>query len=106
MTVAEYHDALARRAALRDRLAALDGAVDGIVMPAASGPAPVGLKFTGSPAFNALSSGLGAPAITLPLLATSGLPLGVQLMGFPQRDDALAGHAAWVARTFLPALVG
>lgn len=105
MTVADYHRALERRAGLRDRLAALAGAVDGVIVPAASGPAPLGLKFTGSPAFNALSSGLGAPAISLPLLAVGGLPLGVQLMGFVQGDDRLTAHAAWIAETFRPALL-
>jgi Asp-tRNA(Asn)/Glu-tRNA(Gln) amidotransferase A subunit family amidase len=105
MTPDDYHRALARRDALRGLLASLAPVADAVVMPAASGPAPEGLGFTGSPAFNALSSGLGAPAITLPLLAVDGLPVGVQLMGQIQGDDRLAAHAAWLAETVLPALL-
>src|SRR5690606_25688000 len=105
LTTDDYHRALDKRDALRARHAALAAVADAVIMPAASGPAPKGLGFTGSPAFNALSSGLGAPAITLPLMAVAGLPVGVQLMGQLQGDDRLAGHVAWLAETFLPALL-
>ena len=105
MTPDDYHRALDQRDALRARHAALAPVADAVIVPAAPGPAPKGLGFTGSPSFNALSSGLGAPAITLPLMAVDGLPVGVQLIGQVQGDDRLAAHAAWVAETFLPALL-
>jgi len=47
---------------------------------------------------NALSSGLGVPALSLPKLTADGLPLGVQLVGFRERDADLAAIAAWVDR--------
>ena len=46
--------------------------------------------------FNAPATTLGAPAITLPLLAVAGLPLGLQLIGFPDRDADLFGVAGWL----------
>jgi Asp-tRNA(Asn)/Glu-tRNA(Gln) amidotransferase A subunit family amidase len=41
-------------------------------------------------------SWLGVPAFSLPLLQSQGLPLGVQLLGAPDQDGALAGSAHWV----------
>jgi Asp-tRNA(Asn)/Glu-tRNA(Gln) amidotransferase A subunit family amidase len=64
----------------------------------ACGAAPVGLGTTGNTAMNVAASLLGCPAITLPLLADEGLPLGLQLMGGIDRDAALFELAAWVAR--------
>ena len=43
------------------------------------------------------SSLLGVPAMNLPLLALDGMPLGVQLLGYRDRDYALTGHASWIA---------
>jgi Asp-tRNA(Asn)/Glu-tRNA(Gln) amidotransferase A subunit family amidase len=94
----------------RDYLAALDWApvltagldeiferCDAILCPAATGPAPRGLGFTGDAVFNGLWTLCGTPAVTLPLLtAGNGLPMGVQLVG-PRGDDArLLRTAAWL----------
>ena len=62
--------------------------------PSAPGAAPVGLQSTGDPAFAVPGSLLGVPALSLPLLSEGGLPVGLQLLGFEQRDAdlfALAG---------------
>jgi len=68
-----------------------------IVTPAAPGPAPKGLESTGDPAFCAFWTFLGVPAVTLPLLESDGLPMGVQLIG-PRRDDGrLLRSARWLA---------
>ncbi len=37
---------------------------------------------------------LGVPALSLPLFQTGGLPLGLQVLGFSQRDADLFGIAA------------
>jgi Asp-tRNA(Asn)/Glu-tRNA(Gln) amidotransferase A subunit family amidase len=95
MTRDRYAAALARRRLYAERHAAFAARFDAVITPATPGPAPVGLKFTGSPGFNSLSSGLGAPAFSLPLLSVRGLPLGVQLIGYRDRDADLAGVAAW-----------
>ena len=63
---------------------------------AATGPAPLGLQSTGSPVFAAPSSLLGTPAVSLPLLEAEGLPVGMQVMGFEQRDADLFAVAAWI----------
>jgi Asp-tRNA(Asn)/Glu-tRNA(Gln) amidotransferase A subunit family amidase len=39
---------------------------------------------------------LGVPALTLPVLQDDGLPLGLQLIGFADRDAELFGIAAAV----------
>lgn len=60
---------------------------------------PLAPRPTGDFVFNAPSSMLFAPAITLPLISVSGLPVGVQLMGQPNQDARLAGLARWTMET-------
>jgi Asp-tRNA(Asn)/Glu-tRNA(Gln) amidotransferase A subunit family amidase len=93
MTIDDYRDALRRRAEVRRTYEALSGVADLCITLAASGAAPVGLATTGNPAFAAPSSLLGVPALSLPLLEDEGLPLGLQTLGFFQRDADLLGHA-------------
>ena len=102
MTRADYARALDRRRRHGRCLSELSGAVDGFIMPSAVGPAPIGLAFNGSRGFNAISSGLGAPSLSLPLLVVDALPFGVQLMGFPGTDDRTMAHAVWMMDSFLP----
>ena len=60
----------------------------------APGAAPVGLGSTGNPVFNVPASMLGIPALSLPLLSTAGLPLGLQIAGFVGEDAQLFAVAA------------
>jgi Asp-tRNA(Asn)/Glu-tRNA(Gln) amidotransferase A subunit family amidase len=60
---------------------------------------------TGLPAFNAATSILGAPAITLPILAIQGLPVGVQVIGQPHTDSALSGVARWMLGHIKPVVL-
>ena len=39
---------------------------------------------------------LGAPSVSMPVLNGNGLPLGLQVLGFPQSDTALFAAAGWV----------
>jgi len=96
----------------RDYLAALDwravftAAVDevfercdAILCPAATGPAPKGLEFTGNAIFNGLWTMLGTPAITIPAFtAENGLPMGLQLVGPCGQDARLLRNAHWFTR--------
>ena len=50
-----------------------------ILVPAATGPAPLGLTSTGDPRMNAPWTALGTPAISIPMPVANGLPLGLQL---------------------------
>jgi amidase len=94
---AEREDA-ARALAERCR-AALPGIFarhDALLTPAAVGEAPIGLGATGDPAFNRIWTLLGTPAVSLPLgRGPAGMPVGVQVVGAPGRDAALAALAAW-----------
>jgi Asp-tRNA(Asn)/Glu-tRNA(Gln) amidotransferase A subunit family amidase len=51
---------------------------------------------------------LGCPALTIPVLADEGLPLGMQLLGRTDEDAALFGVATWITGEALsrPDLVG
>ena len=72
---------------------------DAILTPAAFGTAPVGLGSTGDPAFCALWTLCGMPAVNAPLMeGASGLPLGVQLVGPRDGDARLLRTARWLAR--------
>ena len=62
----------------------------------ASGPAPVGLEYTGSRAFQTPWTVLGLPSLSLPLLSVDGLPVGVQLLGFDHGEERLAATARWI----------
>jgi Asp-tRNA(Asn)/Glu-tRNA(Gln) amidotransferase A subunit family amidase len=63
---------------------------------AARGPAPLGLASTGNAIFNVPASALRAPALSLPLMTVDGLPMGVQLIGYPHRDRDLSAIAAYL----------
>ncbi|MFN3730541.1 MAG: amidase, partial [Fimbriimonadaceae bacterium] len=55
------------------------------------------LHTTGDPTYNAASSILGAPAVTVPVMAVGGLPVGVQLMGQQHADERVVAMARWLA---------
>lgn len=61
------------------RVAEMYKATPVILTPAATGPAPLGLAYTGDTGMNAPWTALGAPAISIPIPISSGLPLGLQL---------------------------
>jgi Asp-tRNA(Asn)/Glu-tRNA(Gln) amidotransferase A subunit family amidase len=63
---------------------------DAIITLSARGPAPQGLGATGDPVFCSLWTLVGFPALNVPLLESAeGLPIGVQLVGAPGRDERL-----------------
>jgi Asp-tRNA(Asn)/Glu-tRNA(Gln) amidotransferase A subunit family amidase len=97
MSIDDYRAALALRAEARRAYAGLSGFADLCVTLAASGAAPLGLESTGNTAFAAPSSLLGVPALSLPLLADDDLPLGLQVLGFEQKDADLFAMARAVA---------
>jgi Asp-tRNA(Asn)/Glu-tRNA(Gln) amidotransferase A subunit family amidase len=70
---------------------------DAILTPPAFGTAPKGLESTGDPAFCALWTLCGMPALNVPLMqGANGLPLGVQLVGARDRDARLLRTARWL----------
>jgi Asp-tRNA(Asn)/Glu-tRNA(Gln) amidotransferase A subunit family amidase len=96
MTQSDYAAVIAQRAVARDAYAALAKSVDAVVSVTAPGAAPVGLETTGDPIFVVPGSFLGAPGVSLPVLQADGLPLGLQLLGFPQQDAHVFAVARWV----------
>jgi Asp-tRNA(Asn)/Glu-tRNA(Gln) amidotransferase A subunit family amidase len=96
MTLADYRADLAVRAALREAYAELARDCDACLTLAASGPAPLGLQSTGNPVFAVPGSLLGTPAVSLPTFIVEEMPVGLQLLGFEQRDADLFGTAAWM----------
>jgi Asp-tRNA(Asn)/Glu-tRNA(Gln) amidotransferase A subunit family amidase len=63
----------------RTRMAEIYKRTPVVLVPAATGPAPLGLESTGDSRMNAPWTTLGVPAITIPMPIASGLPLGLQL---------------------------
>lgn len=83
------------RTQLRGRLhAAMDEhGIDAWVAPAATGPAPLGLRSTGDPAMNLPWTHAGLPAVTIPAGSLDGVPLGLQLVGRAHDDERLLAWA-------------
>lgn len=89
MTQEQYQDLLAERQHIRDGYATLYAVCDACMTLSATGAAPVGLDWTGNPVFTVPTSLLGVPSLSLPLFEDDGLPLGLQLVGFVDRDADL-----------------
>lgn len=67
-----------------------------ILLPAATGPAPHGLEWTGDPGMNAPWTAMGGPAISIPMPVANSLPLGLQLAAAHGEDATLIRTAVWV----------
>lgn len=85
MPQAKYDDATTYIAESKVRMAGFYKTTPVILVPAATGPAPLGLGFTGDPRMNAPWTALGTPAISIPM-PVAGLPLGLQLTAEPGQD--------------------
>ena len=96
MTLDDYRACLADRERRRAVYRALAAQCDAGITLSATGAAPLGLGSTGDPVFVVPGSMLGVPALSLPLLQDGGLPLGLQLLGFADRDADLFATAAAV----------
>ncbi|WP_413810704.1 amidase [Streptomyces sp. OE57] len=95
-SVGEYRDALSVAERERAEMLTLLTDVDAVLGPAAQGAAPKGLTATGSPVLSRPWQLLGLPVLTMPGHRDSqGMPLGLQLIGHPDRLDRLfaLGHA-------------
>ena len=115
MTPDDYRAALMDRAMAQLRHAALAPLADAIITLSCPGPAPLwsgdvpgqplASRPTGDFVFNAPSSMLFAPAVTMPLLAVGGLPVGVQLMGQQHEDARVTAMARWMLEAITPVCV-
>jgi Asp-tRNA(Asn)/Glu-tRNA(Gln) amidotransferase A subunit family amidase len=96
MTLEDHRANLKERARIRAVHAALAADCDACITLAAPGAAPQGLGSTGNPEFAVPASLLGVPALSLPLFAVGGLPLGLQVIGYHDRDADAFAAAAWL----------
>ncbi|WP_433033174.1 amidase [Actinomycetospora sp. CA-053990] len=79
-----------RSAATREAVLARLADADAVLAPGALGVAPPGLDATGDPVLSRSWHAMGLPALAVPgLRDADGLPLGLQLIGHPDREDAL-----------------
>ena len=115
MTPDDYRAALMERAAAQLRHEAVAPLADAIVTLSCPGPAPLwsgdapgqplAPRPTGDFVFNAPSSMLFAPVVTMPLLAVGGLPVGVQIMGQQHEDARVTAMARWMLDAIAPVCV-
>lgn len=108
----DYRMRLLQREEVRLRHAALAPVVDALIAPASPGPAPLwagdlpGQKLvarpTGDAVFNTPSSGIGAPAVTIPLTTVGGMPMGIQVMAQVNMDAQATAIARWMLETLPP----
>jgi Asp-tRNA(Asn)/Glu-tRNA(Gln) amidotransferase A subunit family amidase len=96
----EYAAALQTIDSSRRKVLALMGSFDAILGPAALGAAPAGIQATGSPVLSRPWQALGLPVITIPGLRDAArMPLGIQLIGVPGREDRLFSVAKKIETT-------
>jgi len=81
----------------QSRLSELYKTTQVILVPAATGSAPRGLSNTGDPRMNAPWTGLGTPAISIPM-PVSGLPLGLQITADRGQDARVLRAAVQLHR--------
>ena len=99
LSAVDVLDAMVQRNRLRQLFSQIVAPYDGLLTPAAVGAAPPAEEGTGDPIFAATWTLIGAPAVSLPLLAgEASLPLGLQVVGAARRDGALLHAAAWLTR--------
>jgi len=94
----QYDEARRYIAECKTRMTEMYKTTPVILVPAATGPAPLGLASTGDPRMNAPWTALGTPAISIPMPVRSGLPLGLQLTAEPGQDARLLRAAVRLQR--------
>lgn len=112
MTVNDYRAVLMDRQVAQQRHAAVAQLADAAITLACPGPAPLwsgdvpgqplAPRPTGDFVFNAPSSMLFAPAVTMPLMSVGGMPVGVQLVGQQHEDARVTALARWTLGAITP----
>jgi Asp-tRNA(Asn)/Glu-tRNA(Gln) amidotransferase A subunit family amidase len=115
MSPEDYRAALLERDTAQLCHARLAPLADAVITLSCPGPAslwpgdvpgaPLAPHPTGNAVFNYASSMLFAPALTVPLMSVSGLPVGVQLMGQQHDDARITALARWLLEAVPPVVV-
>ena len=105
LTETRYLRAKERIAAGRAALAFLFEDFDVLLTPSRAGEAPVGIEGVRPSPFNAQWTQMHTPCVTLPLFeGPHEMPLGIQIVGAKDADDATLASAAWIDRALRNAL--
>jgi Asp-tRNA(Asn)/Glu-tRNA(Gln) amidotransferase A subunit family amidase len=96
--VERYDEARHYIAESRAHMLEMYNATPVILVPAATGPAPLGLAFTGDARMNSPWTAAGTPAISVPMPVAGTLPLGLQLTTAPGEDARVLQTAVKVHR--------
>ncbi len=91
--VERYDEARRYISACQARMTEIYKATPVILVPAATGPAPLGLGSTGDARMNSPWTALGTPAISIPIQAGKDLPLGLQLTADHGQDARVLRRA-------------
>ena len=112
MTPDDYRVALLARQTAQATHAMMAPFADAAITLACPGPAPLwsgdvpgqplAPRPTGDFVFNAPSSMLFAPVVTVPLMSVGGMPVGVQVMGQQGEDARMTALARWLATSVKP----
>jgi Asp-tRNA(Asn)/Glu-tRNA(Gln) amidotransferase A subunit family amidase len=115
MSLTDYRALLLERELAQVTHASVANVADAAITLSCPGPAPLwsgdetgkplNPRPTGDAVFNYASSMLFAPVVTVPLLAVSGMPVGVQLMGQQQEDERMTALARWMAENVAPVVL-
>ena len=100
MSQDEFRDLLKQRDEIRQIFATLVDECEACFTLSAPDAAPEGLGWTGDPNFTVCTSLLGVPAVSMPLLEAQGLPLGLQMIGFQNKDAEMFAAAGAVLPLF------
>ncbi len=96
LTLDQHRADLKERARIRAVHAELAAVCEACITLAAPGAAPEGLSSTGNPEFGVPSSLLGVPSLSLPLFEVDAMPLGLQVIGYFDRDADAFAIASWL----------
>jgi Asp-tRNA(Asn)/Glu-tRNA(Gln) amidotransferase A subunit family amidase len=99
--ISRYQDARGVVAKNRERITGMYRTTPIIAVPAATGPAPTGISYTGDARMNSPWSALGTPALSIPIPVGNSLPLGLQLTSSLGDDARLLQTAVRVHRVLL-----
>lgn len=115
MTPQDYNSLVLAREAARTCHSTLAPLADAAITLACPGPAPLwpgdipGEPLapypTGDAVFNYPSSMIGAPVVTVPMMAVDGLPVGLQIMGQRNEDARMTAMARWIHENTSPVVV-
>jgi Asp-tRNA(Asn)/Glu-tRNA(Gln) amidotransferase A subunit family amidase len=103
LTLAEHRADLRERSRIRALHAELAASCDACITLAAPSAAPEGISYTGNPEFAVPASLLGVPALSLPVFEEGDMPLGLQVIGYFDRDAEAFAIASWLSGLLQPA---